>query len=60
MGRQSQLWVEIGAVCNGSCKLQSCQKQKDNYSTDYESTRRRPFLIFDLYLFDLYPNWSFD
>jgi len=25
--------VEIGAVYNGSCKPQSCQKQKDNYST---------------------------
>jgi len=33
-GRQSQLWVEIGAVYNGSCKPQSCQKQKDNYSTN--------------------------
>jgi len=25
--------VEIGVVYNGSCKPQSCQKQKDNYST---------------------------
>jgi len=25
--------VEIGAVYNGFCKPQSCQKQKDNYST---------------------------
>jgi len=25
--------VEIGAVYNGSCKPQSCEKQKDNYST---------------------------
>jgi len=25
--------VEIGAVYNGSCKPQSCQKQKDKYST---------------------------
>jgi len=32
-GRQNQLWVEIGAVYNGFCKPQSCQKQKDNYST---------------------------
>jgi len=30
---QSQLWVESGAVYNGPCKPQSCQKQKDNYST---------------------------
>jgi len=34
-GPQSKLWVEIGAIYNGSCKPQSCQKQKDNYSTDY-------------------------
>jgi len=27
--------VEIGAVYNGFCKPQSCQKQKDNYSTAY-------------------------
>jgi len=27
-GRQSQLWVEFGVVYNGSCKPQSCQKQK--------------------------------
>jgi len=27
--------VEIGAVYNGSCKPQSFQKQKDNYSTEY-------------------------
>jgi len=26
--------VEIGAVYNGFCKPQSCQKQKDNYSTE--------------------------
>jgi len=32
-GLQSQIWVEIGAVYNGFCKPQSCQKQKDNYST---------------------------
>jgi len=32
-GRQSQLWVEFGAVYNGSCKPQSCQKQKYKYST---------------------------
>jgi len=25
--------VEIGAVYIGLCKPQSCQKQKDNYST---------------------------
>jgi len=25
--------VEIGAVYKGFCKPQSCQKQKDNYST---------------------------
>jgi len=25
--------VEIGAVYNGFCKPQSCQKQKDNYRT---------------------------
>jgi len=25
--------VEIGAVYNDSCQPQSCQKQKDNYST---------------------------
>jgi len=37
-GRQSQLWVEISAVYNVSSKPQSCQKQKDNYSTAY---RRR-------------------
>jgi len=30
LGRQSQFWVEIGAVFNGFCKPQSCQKQKDN------------------------------
>jgi len=34
LGRQSQHWVEIGAVYNSSCKPQSCQKQKDKYSTD--------------------------
>jgi len=33
MGRQSKLWVKIGAVYNDSCKPPSCQKQKDNYST---------------------------
>jgi len=32
----SQFWVEIGAVYNGFCKPQSCQKQKDNYSTAYK------------------------
>jgi len=32
-GRQIQLWVEIGFVYNVSCKPQSCQKQKNNYST---------------------------
>jgi len=32
-GRQSQLWVEVGVVYNGSCNPQSCQKQKYNYST---------------------------
>jgi len=26
--------MEIGAVYSGFCKPQSCQKQKDNYSTD--------------------------
>jgi len=36
-GRQSQLWVEMGAVNNGSCKAQSGQKQKDNDSTDYRA-----------------------
>jgi len=37
LGRQSQLWVEIGAVYNGSCKPQSCQNQKDNYITSSTS-----------------------
>jgi len=36
LGPPSQLWVEIGAIYNGSCKPQSCQKQKDNYSTAYK------------------------
>jgi len=30
--------VEIGAVYNGFCKPQSCQKQKNNYSTGSTST----------------------
>jgi len=34
-GRQSQFWVEIGAVYNVFCKPQSCRKQKYNYSTAY-------------------------
>jgi len=33
LGRQCQVWVEIGAVYNGSCKPQPCYKQKDNYGT---------------------------
>jgi len=33
-GHHSQFLVEIGAVYNGFCKPQSCQKQKDNYSTE--------------------------
>jgi len=37
LGRESKLWVKIGAVYNGSCKPQSCQKQKDNYSTATDS-----------------------
>jgi len=52
-GRQSQLWVEIGAVYNGFCKPQFCQKQKDNYSTAYNfqilymrtNSDRRSFLF---------------
>jgi len=36
-GHQSQLWAEFGAVYNGSCKPQSCQKQKDNYSTAFRA-----------------------
>jgi len=32
-GRQSQFCVEIAAVYIDLCKPQSCQKQKDNYST---------------------------
>jgi len=40
LGRQSKLWVKIGAVYNGSCKLQSCQKQKINYNTALHHIRR--------------------
>jgi len=35
-GRQSKLWVEIGADYNGSCKLQSCHKPKDNTALSIE------------------------
>jgi len=41
LGRQSQLWVEIGAVYSVSCKPQPCQKQKDNYSTANKTTFER-------------------
>jgi len=32
--------VEIGAAYMGSCKPQSCQKQKDNYSTGYKAAMK--------------------
>jgi len=38
--------VEIEAVYNGSCKPQSSQKQKDNYSTGYTVYETNKFIAF--------------
>jgi len=43
-GRQSQLWV-VCAVYNGSCKPQSFQKQKDNYSTGSDPSQAPTIII---------------
>jgi len=55
LGRQSKLWVKIRAVYSGSCKPQSYQKQKNNYSAVSHLRKRvaLPILLGYIIVFSL-------